>query len=248
MFDPAETPSARRLTAYFVPLALQAASQSLSYPLVAMVAAHGEGGALNLAGLAQSNILMFMVATLGAGLVTAGMVFARTRQGYVRFIAINNLLSLATALIQAALCIPAVGHLVFSALLGLPASIARPAQQAFPFTILRNILFYARNPYQVLLYNNGASGRASTATLARIGLTLMLSPLFCSWGLVGPRWAMVCQSIPVALETLVSWWHSRPFAAALAEDVVPAASRRKILLFTLPLSLDRKSTRLNSSH
>src|ERR1017187_510432 len=237
MFDPAETPSARRLTAYFVPLALQAASQSLSYPLVAMVAAHGEGGALNLAGLAQSNILMFMVATLGAGLVTAGMVCARTRQGYVRFIAINNLLSLATALIQAALCIPAVGHLVFSALLGLPASIERPAQQAFPFTILLNILFYARNPYQVLLYNNGASGRARTATLARIGLTLMLSPLFCSWGLVGPRWAMVCQSIPVALETLVSWWHSRPFAAALAEDVVPAASRRKILLFTLPLSL-----------
>lgn len=237
MFDPTETPSARRLTTYFVPLALQAASQSLSYPLVAMVAAHGEGGALNLAGLAQSNILMFMVATLGAGLVTAGMVFARTRQGYARFIAINNLLSLATALIQAALCIPAVGHLVFSALLGLPASIERPAQQAFPFTILLNVLFYARNPYQVLLYNNGASGRASTATLARIGLTLMLSPLFCSWGIVGPRWAMVCQSIPVALETLVSWWHSRPFAAALAEDVVPAPSRHKILLFTLPLSL-----------
>ena len=42
-----------------------------------MVAAHGPGGALNLAGVAQSNILMFLVATLGAGLVTAGMVFAR---------------------------------------------------------------------------------------------------------------------------------------------------------------------------
>ena len=237
MFDSTEAPSTRRLTVHFVPLALQAASQSLSYPLVAMVAAHGQGGALNLAGVAQSNIIMFMVATLGAGLVTAGMVFARTRQGYARFVSINNLLSLATALIQIALCVPAVGHLVFSTLLGLPASIERPAAQAFPFTILLNLLFYARNPYQVLLYNNGASGRASSATFARIGLTLALSPLFCSWGLVGPRWAMVCQAVPVALETAVSWWHSRPFAAALMEDVAPAPTRRKILLFTLPLSL-----------
>ena len=237
MLDSTEARSTRRLTVYFIPLALQAASQSLSYPLVAMVAAHGEGGALNLAGVAQSNIIMFMVATLGAGLVTAGMVFARTKQGYARFVSINNLLSFATALIQTALCIPAVGHLVFSALLGLPASIERPAAQAFPFTILLNLLFYARNPYQVLLYNNGASGRASSATFARIGLTLALSPLFCSWGLVGPRWAMICQAVPVALETAVSWWQSRPFAATLAEDLVPAASRRRILLFTLPLSL-----------
>ena len=237
MSDPAEAPSTRRLTAYFVPLALQAASQSLSYPLIAIVAAHGEGGALNLAGVAQSNIVMFLVATMGGGLVTAGMVFARTRQGFARFVAINNLLSLATAVVQAALCIPALGHLVFGTLLGLPPSIERPAQQAFPFTILLNLLFYARNPYQVLLYNNGASGRASTATFARIFVTLALSPLFCSWGLVGPRWSMVCQAIPVALETLVSWWYSRPFAATLAKDVVPAAGRRKILLFTLPLSL-----------
>ena len=237
MSDLTPAPSARRLTAYFVPLALQAASQSLSYPLVAMVASHGEGGALNLAGVAQSNLLMFMVSTLGAGLVTAGMVFARTRQGYARFVSINNLLSLCTALIQIALCIPAVGHLVFSALLGLPSSIERPAAQALPFTILLNLLFYARNPYQVLLYNNGASGRASAATFVRIGVTLILSPLFCSWGLVGPRWAMVCQSIPVALETVVSWWHSRPFIPTLAEDVSPAPTRRKMLLFTLPLSL-----------
>jgi hypothetical protein len=235
MFE--EAPSNRRLTVFFLPLALQAASQSLSYPLVAMVAAHGEGGALNLAGVAQSNIIMFMVGTLGAGLVTAGMVFARTRQGFAHFVAINNLLSFATALIQIALCIPAVGHMVFGALLGLPPSIENPARQAFPFTILLNLLFYARNPSMVLLYNNGAAGRASSATFARIGLTLALSPLFCSWGLVGPRWAMVCQAIPVALETTVSWWHSRPFIATLAEDVAPAASGRKILLFTLPLSL-----------
>lgn len=237
MNDSVASPAPRRLFAFFLPLALQAASQSLTYPLVAMVASHGPGGALNLAGVAQSNIIMFMVGTLGAGLVTAGMVFARSRGGYGRFVAVNNLLSFLTALIQAAICIPVVGQLVFGMLLRLPASIATPATEAFPLTILLNVLFYARNPYQVLLYNNGAAGRASLPTFARIGLTMAMSPVFVTAGLVGPRWAMVCQTIPVAIETLLSWWYSRPFAAALPADVAPPASARKILLFTLPLSL-----------
>ena len=237
MNDAAAPPTTRRLFTYFVPLALQAASQSLSYPLIAMVASNGPGGALNLAGVAQSNILMFMVATLGAGLVTAGMVFARTRLGYARFVAVNNLLSLCTAVIQGVICIPAAGHLVFGTLLRLPVSIETPAAQAFPLTILLNVLFYARNPYQVLLYNNGAAIRASTPTFARIALTLAMAPVFCAVGLVGPRWAMVCQTIPVGLETLLSWWYSRPFFAALPEDVQPPPSRRQLLSFTLPLSL-----------
>ncbi|MBN2576010.1 MAG: hypothetical protein JXP73_15715 [Deltaproteobacteria bacterium] len=237
MNDSLAAPSHTRLLAYFVPLALQAASQSLTYPLVAMVASHGPGGALNLAGVAQSNIVMFLIATLGAGLVTAGMVFARTRAGYAHFVAVNHLLSLVTAAIQAVICIPAVGHLVFGTLLRLPASIETAAAQAFPLTILLNLLFYARNPYQVLLYNHGAAGRASAATFARIALTLVMAPLFCAAGLVGPRWAMVCQAIPVALETAISRWYSRPFAAALPADSPAPPSARKILLFTLPLSL-----------
>jgi hypothetical protein len=237
MNGPDLTPTTRRLTTYFVPLALQAASQSLSYPLIAMVASHGEGGALNLAGVAQANLLMFLASTIGYGLVTAGMVFARTRTGYARFVAVNSLLTVATVATQGLLCIPAVGHLVFGRLLGLPASIEAPARDAFPLTILLNILFNARNPSQVLLYNNGASGRASTATFVRIGMTLLLAPAFSWAGLVGPRWAMVCQTIPVAMETLLSLWYARPFAAALVEDSAPAPTRKAILLFTLPLSL-----------
>jgi hypothetical protein len=235
--DSAAPASNWRLFTYFVPLALQAASQSLSYPLISMVASHGPGGALNLAGVAQSNLIMFLVSTLGAGLVTAGMVFARTRESYARFVSVNNLLSLLTALVQAVICIPAVGHLVFSTLLRLPAPIATAALQAFPLTILLNILFYARNPYQVLLYNNGAAGRASTPTFARIGLTLGMAPLFCGLGLVGPRWAMVCQTLPVGIETLMSWWYSRPFHASLPADTSPPPSRREILGFAMPISL-----------
>jgi len=237
MQAPASAPSYPRLFAYFVPLALQAASQSLSYPLIAMVAAHGPGGALNLAGVAQSNILMFMVATLGAGLVTAGMVFARSREGYARFVTVNSLLALLTALLQGIICIPAASHLVFGTLLRLPASIEAPAAQAFPLTILLNVLFYARNPYQVLLYNHGASVRASTPTFARIVLTLAMAPAFCAVGLVGPRWAMVCMTLPVALETWLSRWYSRPFLAGLPAADGPAPSARRILSFTLPLSL-----------
>jgi len=233
----APAPSYRPLTAFFIPLALQPASQSLTYPLVAMVASHGPGGTLNLAGVAQSNIVMFLVGAVGAGLVTAGMVYGKSRLGFSRFFAVNNLMAVIAALVQAAICIPAVGHGVFGALLGLPPSIEGPARQAFPLTILLNVLFFARNPYEVLLLNNGASGRVSAATFARIALTLALAPLFVRAGLVGPRWAVVCQSIPVGVEVAVAWYFSRPFASVFPQVDDNVLRRRAIIWFNLPLSL-----------
>jgi hypothetical protein len=230
-------PSYRQLTVFFIPLALQAASQSLTYPLVAMVASHGPGGTLNLAGVAQSNIVMFMVGAIGAGLVTTGMVFGKSRLGHARFFAVNTMLALSAAAVQAVMCIPVVGHAVFGALLGLPPSIEGPARQAFPLTIVLNFLFFARNPYEILLFNNGASGRASTATFARIALTLALAPVFVWAGLVGPRWAIVCQAIPVGVEVLVAWSYSRRFASVFAQPDDNVPKRRTIFWFNLPLSL-----------
>jgi hypothetical protein len=233
----APAPSYRQLTIFFIPLALQAASQSLTYPLVAMVATHGPGGTLNLAGVAQSNIVMFLVGAIGAGLVTTGMVFGRSRLGYARFFAVNHLLAITAALVQTAICIPSVGHAVFGTLLGLPPSIEGPSRQAFPFTILLNFLFFARNPFEVLLFNNGASGRASTATFGRIALTLLLAPLFVRAGLVGPRWAVVCQAIPVGAEVAIAWYYSRSFASVFAQPDDNVPKRRAIIKFNLPLSL-----------
>jgi len=233
----AAAPSYRQLTVFFIPLALQAASQSLTYPLVAMVASHGPGGTLNLAGVAQSNIVMFMVGAIGAGLVTTGMVFGKSRLGHARFFAVNTMLALSAAAVQAVMCIPVVGHAVFGALLGLPPSIEGPARQAFPLTIVLNFLFFARNPYEILLFNNGASGRASTATFARIALTLALAPVFVWAGLVGPRWAIVCQAIPVGVEVLVAWSYSRRFASVFAQPDDNVPKRRTIFWFNLPLSL-----------
>ena len=79
------SPSLGRLTRFFFPLAVQAASQSLCYPLVAMVATRGPGGPLDLAGLAQSNTVMFFLGMFAISLVPTGMVFARTREGYRQF-------------------------------------------------------------------------------------------------------------------------------------------------------------------
>ncbi len=82
MNTPASSPASNRtLVRFFVPLAIQAASQALCYPLVAMVASRGPGEPLNLAGLAQANIVMFFFGMFALSYVTTGMVFAKTREG-----------------------------------------------------------------------------------------------------------------------------------------------------------------------
>ena len=83
--NPPPLPTYRSLTSFFIPMAIQAASQALSYPLVAMVASRGPGGPLNLAGLAQSNTVMFFLGMFAISSVTTGMVFAKTREGYQKF-------------------------------------------------------------------------------------------------------------------------------------------------------------------
>ncbi|MEE9496440.1 MAG: hypothetical protein V3V39_07920, partial [Desulfobacterales bacterium] len=75
----------RQLTRFFIPLALQAASQALFYPLVAMVASRGPGGPLNLAGLAQSTTIMIFLGMFCITYVTTGMIYATSREGYQKF-------------------------------------------------------------------------------------------------------------------------------------------------------------------
>src|SRR5512137_3134965 len=96
-------PDMRRLTRFFIPLAVQAASQSLCYPLVAMVASRGSGGPLDLAGLAQSNTVLFFLGIFAISLVPTGMVFARTREGYRRFYRITMAAGVCACLVQALL-------------------------------------------------------------------------------------------------------------------------------------------------
>ena len=90
----------------------------------------------------------------------------------------------------------------FDSLIGLPPSIEHPAQVTLISCIPLQFLFFFRIPYFVVMYVGKATGKASVATIARIILTALLSPLFCMLGLVGPIWAVVCLTIPVALEAL----------------------------------------------
>jgi hypothetical protein len=218
-------------------MAIQAASQALSYPLVAMVASRGPGGPLNLAGLAQSNTVMFFLGMFAISSVTTGMVFAKTREGFQKF----RLMILSTALviitIQSVLSTPVVSHVLFGYLIGLPPTIEKPAQITLMACIPLQFLFFFRIPYFVVMYVGKATGRASLATIARILLTAVLSPLFCMTGLVGPIWAVVCLTIPVAIEALVSGILARPFIHALEPCREQPPTVKEIIVFNIPLSV-----------
>ena len=235
--NPSTSPTYRTFTGFFLPLAIQAASQALSYPLVAMVASRGPGGPLNLAGLAQSNTVMFFLGMFAISSVTTGMVYAKTREGYQKFCLMIRVTGLVIIGIQAILCIPAVSHLLFARIIGLPPSIAQPAQATLISCIPLQFLFFFRIPYFVVMYVGKATGKASVATIARIILTALLSPLFCMLGLVGPIWAVVCLTIPVALEALVSGIMAVPFIRSLEPSREKPPSVKEIFIFNIPLSV-----------
>jgi len=226
----------RRLTRFFLPLAVQAASQSLCYPLVAMVATRGPGGPLDLAGLAQSNTVLFFLGMFAISLVPTGMVFARTREGYRQFYRLSLGAGVCATVLQALLCLPGVSHLLFGQLIGLPPSIESPAQISLLASIPLQLLFFSRIPYFVVMYIGQATGIASLATIGRVTLTAVLSPLFCMVDLVGPVWAVVALTLPVGLESIVSWAFARPFLKNQPTAQGEPPRLRDILGFTLPLT------------
>jgi hypothetical protein len=237
--DPEETtvPDAWRLTRFFIPLAVQAASQSLCYPLVAMVASRGPGGPLDLAGLAQSNIVLFFLGISMISLVPTGMVYAQTREGYRRFYRLTMTIGGAMTAIQALLCIPALSHALFAQWIGLPPSIEAPARSTLLLSIPLQVIFFSRIPYFVVLYIGRATGVASIATIGRVVLTAALSPLFCLAGLVGPLWAVVALTIPVALEAFASGCFAQRFIRALPQSPGTPPGLREILWFNAPLTV-----------
>jgi hypothetical protein len=225
-----------QLTRFFVPLALQATAQAFSHPLVAMVASRGYGGPLNLAGLAQSSTVMFFLGIFAIYYMTTGMVFATTREGYAVFWRVCIWTGLAIIFIQSLLCIPNLSHLLFGRIIGLPPSIEQPAQITFTTAVPLQFLFFLRLPYQVAMYNGRATGRASMATLGRIVLTAILAYVFCAIGWIGPIWAVICLTIPVLLEVIISMVFARPFLKQLPVGSEPAPKAREIFFFNLPLA------------
>ncbi len=233
----ATTPDAKRLTRLFIPLAVQAASQSLCYPLVAMVATRGPNGTLDLAGLAQSNTVLFFLGMFAISLVPTGMVYARTREGYRRFYRLTLSIGALAAAVQTLLCIPPVAHVLFGRLIGLPPVIEASATVSLIASIPLQMIFFSRIPYFVAMYVGRATGIASVATIGRVVFTAMLSPVFCLFGAVGPVWAVVALTLPVGLETLVSWHFSRRYIGGLPGEAEEPSRVRDILRFNLPLTV-----------
>ena len=81
-----------RVTRFYLPLLLQAFSQSLTYPLVAGIVTHGPDGVDALTAFSQGQVVMFMIGAIGGGLVTTGLVFAKTWYGYLSFRRLNALM------------------------------------------------------------------------------------------------------------------------------------------------------------
>jgi len=235
--DAPPPPDMRRLTRFFLPLAVQAASQSLCYPLVAMVATRGPGGPLDLAGLAQSNTVLFFLGMFAISLVPTGMVFARTREGYRQFYRMSIAAGICATLAQGLLCLPGVSHLLFGRLIGLPPSIESPAQISLLASIPLQLLFFSRIPYFVVMYIGQATGIASLATIGRVVLTALLSPIFCLADWVGPIWAVVALTLPVGLEAVVSWAFARPFLKNQPAAQGDLPRLRDILGFSMPLTV-----------
>jgi hypothetical protein len=82
-----------------------------------------------------------------------------------------------------------------------------------------------------------ATGIASLATIGRVILTAVLSPLFCLAGWVGPLWAVVALTLPVALEAFVSWAFARPFLRDLPSEPRQIPRLSEIFWFNLPFTV-----------
>lgn len=237
-----------KVTKFYIPLLLQAFSQSLTYPLVAGIVTHGEYGVNALTAFSQGLMIMFMIGALGAGLVTTGMVFAKTWYGYISFKRLNLVMML---VLLAGQCIPAVSPLyrwVFEIFFALPPELAEVSRWTLLVGVIMNGGFFIRNVPIVVLFNNLESGKANNATIIRIMVTLVCSVVFPMVGWVGPWWGLLALTLGVWMELLVTWLYARPYVNELrvsystSDNIMPLHGEILRLTleqfrFTLPLAL-----------
>ena len=237
-----------RVTRFYIPLLLQAFSQSLSYPLVAGIVTHGTYGVNALTAFSQGLMIMFMIGAIGGGLVTTGMVFAKTWYGYISFRRLNSLMMCSLVALQCVPALPPFDKWIFMGFFNLPPELAEVSRWTLLFGSIMNAGFFVRNVPMVVLFNNLESGKANNATVLRIVLTLVCSIAFPRIGLVGPAWGLVALTLGVWIETLVTWLYARPFVAMLPNRPkgggivadLPVSSPSLLVeqfRFTMPLAL-----------
>jgi len=236
-----------RVTRFYVPLLLQAFSQSLSYPLVAGIVTHGADGVDALTAFSQGLMIMFMIGALGIGLVTTGMVFAKTWLGYTTFRRLNAMMMVALVALQCVPALPPLDDWIFRGLFDLPPGLAAVSRWTLLASAVMNAGFFVRNCPLVILFNNLESGKATWATAIRIVVTLACAVVFPRTGMTGPEWGLLALTLGVWVETALTWLAARPYVAALpnrpapGEHAVPPVGTTSLLVeqfrFTMPLAL-----------
>ena len=202
-----------RATRFYVPLFLQAFSQSLTYPLVGAIASRGTFGVDELTAFTQGQIAMFFIGAIGGGLITTGMVFARSQGGYSAFKKLNAWMMLALVGIQVLCALGPLGAWIFGTLFKLPAHLAEIAQRTMLLGAVMQSAFFVRNVPLVVLFNARASAEANWATVARIGLTFACSLAFPHLKLTGAYWALAALT---ALEEVDLSGAKEPVSVAFA--------------------------------
>jgi len=227
------------LAKFFIPLALQAMSQSLTYPILAMVAARGAGRTMELAAYAQSSNLLFMLYTLSSGIITTGLVYAKTRGGYRTFLKANYIVLAIITVCHSVVCLPVISRAIFRTLFGLPAEIGEPAVRAFRYMLPLSVLFILRNPYQVMLFNVNRSDKAFLATAARIVTAAVLALAFSHLKMGGVFYAAVVQFSAIVVEVLLSRQLALKYLRSLqlSEGVGERTSLGEMLRFSFIFSL-----------
>ena len=234
------------VTRFYVPLLLQGFSQSLAYPLVAGIVTHGKHGVNALTAFSQGQMVMFMIGAIGGGLITTGLVFAKTWMGYVAFKRLNTLMMSALLAVQCIVALPPFSDWIFSGLFNLSPELAHIAARTLLFGVIMNGFFFLRNVPMVVLFDNLESAKANYATFIRLVVTFALAVAFPQMGLVGPWWGLAALTFGVGMELVATWLYARPYVARLpnrpqSEGAPSLPSIPRLTLeqfrFTLPLSL-----------
>ena len=227
-----------RILLFYLPLVVLAVSQSLTYPLVGSIVSHGPLGDQEFTSYAIGQQVLFLIGSLGFGLITTGMMFGKSMAGLRNFLKMNQCIALTSALLQLIVCLPGVDQLVFGNILGLEGETLRIARKSLFFCIPLQYIFFVRNPYLSILYNAKRSGLTNYATLVRIALAIFFAWLFPKIGWVGWGWGVIANTIPAYLETGLTWYLARPFIRALPEIIAedPPAPCRRQLAYTIPLT------------
>ena len=239
-----------RATRFYVPLLIQAFSQCLTYPLVAAIVSHGPTGVSTLTAFAQGQTVMFLIGAIGGGLIMTGMVFARTRAGYLNFIRLNTWMMAALIAVQLVAAMPPFDAFIFKHALNLPPDLAETARQTLLWGAPLQATFFVRNVPLVILFNARASAAANNATFIRILLTILASYLFVHIGWTGAMWGLVAMTIPTFAELAFTYVFARRYVRELpnvlnnVKDVKdlnapndPNDSALAQFRFTMPLAL-----------